>query len=354
MAKKKKKSGKTPMPKPARQEASWPWIAVLCGMLALIAVLVIVAFAGKEAAHGHDHGPTTSTTTPTSVPGVTAPSVDDSKAKTMRIVKAGTAYVEKKTTAGTVFSFRRGDRVEVVEMDREWATIAVEGRGYYVPREMVRGLDDYVIVIDAGHQGKEDIGKESIGPGSSEEVQKMDVGQVGVNTKQPEYEVTSAVANKLKVELEARGYTVYLTRSNSGQDSSSYKERAEVANKLYADAYLSLHTGYSEDDQVHGIGAVCQTAKNTYVSDLYAESKALCSDLLDAMVKTTEQKKQEIRETDKLSGINWCKVPMAVLEMGYLSNGNDDNLLAMEQYHDKLVKGIANGLDIYFTEDDQK
>jgi N-acetylmuramoyl-L-alanine amidase len=280
--------------------------------------------------------------------------VDDSKAKTMRIVKAGTAYVEKKENAGTVFSFRRGDQVEVVEMDAKWATIAVDGRGYYLPREMVRGLDDYVIVIDAGHQGKEDIGKEPIGPGSSDEVQKMDVGDVGVETKQPEYEVTTAVANKLKGELETRGYTVYLTRSNSGQDSSSYKDRAEVANKLYADAYISLHTGYSEDAAVRGVGAVCQTSKNAYISDLYAESKALCSSILDAMAKTTENKKQEIRETDKLSGINWCRVPVALVEMGYLSNENDDRLLSSEQYHDKLVQGIANGLDAYFTEDDKK
>ena len=350
--KKKKKSGPMPTPKPVKQEASWPWIALLGGMLALVAVLVILSFLPKKSVHDHDHD--TATTAPTSTPGVTAPSVDDSKATTMRIVKAGTAYVEKKATAGTVFSFRRGDKVEVVEIDKDWATIAVEGRGYYLPREMVRGLDDFVIVIDAGHQAKEDIGKEPIGPGSSDEVQKMDVGDVGVGTKQPEYEVTTAVANKLKDELETRGYTVYLTRSNSGQDSSSYKDRAEVANKLYADAYITLHTGYSEDATVHGVGAVCQSSKNSYISTLYTESKALCSTILDAMAKTTENKKQEIRETDKLSGINWCNVPMAMLEMGYLSNENDDRLLSSDQYHDKLVQGIANGLDTYFTEDEKE
>lgn len=349
MAKKKKKSGGMPVPKPVHQEASWPWIALLIGMLALIVLPVAFSFLPKHAGHDHDHS-TAPTTSPAS--GITAPSVDDSKATTMRIVKAGTAYVEKKTTAGTVFSFRRGDKVEVVEIDKDWATIAVEGRGYYLPREMVRGMDDFVIVIDAGHQAKEDIGKEPIGPGSSDEVQKMDVGKIGVETHQPEYEVTTAVANKLKDELETRGYTIYLTRSNSAQDSTSYKDRAEVANKLYADAYISLHTGYSEDATVRGIGALCQTSKNAYISDLYAESKALCSAIVDAMVKTTETQKHDIQETDQLSGINWCRVPVAIIEMGYLSNANDDRLLQGEPYRDKVVQGIANGLDAYFTEDD--
>ena len=348
MAKKKKKSGKMPAPKPVKQEASWPWLVALGVLMALVAVMVILPFLPNKSDASESTG-----TAPTSVPGVTAPSVDDSNAKTMRIVKPGSAYVEKKESAGTVFSFRKGDRVEVVEIDAQWVTIAVEGRGYYLPREMVRGLDEHVIVIDAGHQLREDIGKEAIGPGGKETEQKMDVGQVGVYTGQQEYDVTLATALKLKAELEGRGYTVYLTRNNNAVNISN-KERSDVANNLYADAFISLHTGYAEDAQTRGVGAVCQTSKNSYVSDLYAESKDLCKTLVDAMAKTTENKKQDLRETDKLAGINWCKVPMALLEIGYLSNENDDRLLSSDQYYEKLAEGIANGLDEFFAEDEKK
>lgn len=348
MAKKKKKSGGMPASKPVRKEASWPWLVTLGILMALVAVMVILPFLP-----GRSGAPTVSSTTPSGEPGVTAPSVDDSEAKTMRIVKAGTAYVEKKTTAGTVFSFRRGDRVEVVELDHEWVTIAVEGRGYYLPRNMVRGLDEQVIVIDAGHQLREDIGKEAIGPGGAQSEQKMDVGDVGVYTGQQEYDVTLAAALKLQSELQSRGYTVYLTRNNNAVNIS-YKERTDVASNLYADAYISLHTGYSEDPEVRGVGAVCQTSKNPYVSGLYSESKDLCQTLLDAMAKTTENKKLEIREADDMAAINWSTVPMALLEVGYLSNENDDRLLSSDQYHEKLAKGIADGLDIFFAEDEKK
>lgn len=348
MAKKKKKSGGTSAPKPVKREASWPWLLILGILLALVAVMVILHFLP-----GRSGSATDSTTIPSGEPGVTAPVVDDSDTTTMRIVKAGTAYVEKKESAGTVFSFRRGDRVEVVEMDHQWVTIAVEGRGYYLPRDMVRGLEERVIVLDAGHQLREDNGKEAIGPGGAESEQKMDVGDAGIYTGQQEYDVTLATTLKLKAELESRGYTVYLTRNNNAVNIS-YKERTAVASNLYADAYISIHTGWSEDAQVRGVGAVCQTEENSYVSELYAESKDLCQSIVDAMAKTTENTKQDIRETDDLTAINWSSVPMALVEVGYLSNENDDRLLSSDQYHEKLAKGIADGLDAFFTEDEKE
>lgn len=344
MAKRKKSAPNAPTPKPAAKKKvnSTPWIITAAVLAAVIIGLVI----GAAFLHGNGGGDGTGGTTNQSI----SPDVSGSKTTTMRIVKPGTAYLTKETGSGTVFSFRRGDRVEVVELDKDWATIAVEGKGYYLPRDMVRGLEDYVIVLDAGHQLQEDIGKEAIGPGGKETEQKMDVGHTGVYTGQPEHEVTMTICEKLKTELEKRGYTVYLTRSNSGTNSS-YKERAEVANKLNADAYLTIHNGYSDDPAVRGLGAVCQTAKSPYISDLYAENKDLCTKLLQRAVHATGSKKLDIRETDDLSGINWCRVPMAMLELGYLSNENDDRLLTSDQYLQKLVEGLADGLGNYFAPD---
>lgn len=346
MAKRKKNtpSAPVPQPKPKKKINPAPWIAVAVVAIALI-VGTIVGIAAYQDSQG---GGNNATTAPT-YQGI-SPDVSGSKTTTMRIVKAGTAHLTKDTASGTVFSFRRGDRVEVVEMDKDWATVSVEGRGYYISREMVRSMDEHVIVLDAGHQLQEDIGKESIGPGGKETEQKMDLGHTGVATGQAEHEVTITICEKLKAELEKRGYTVYLTRSNSGTNSS-YKERAEVANKLNADAYLSIHSGYSDDPAVRGLGALCQTEKSPYISDLYAESHALCKQLLISAAHTTGSKKLDIQETDKLSGINWCKVPMAMLELGYLSNENDDRLLTSETYLGKLVTGLADGLGHYFSDD---
>lgn len=211
------------------------------------------------------------------------------------------------------------------------------------------GLDpnEIIVVIDPGHQGKWNSGKEPDGPGSSTMKTKVSAGATGCVTKQLEYVLNLSVSLKLKDELEARGYQVVMIRETHAINISN-SERAKFANDLGADAFIRIHANSSSNSSVSGVETICQTSGNPYNANLYAKSRELSECILDGFIESTGAKRRHVWETDTMSGINWCQVPVTILEMGFLSNPEEDKLMASEDYQNKMVDGIANGLDKYF------
>ena len=206
-----------------------------------------------------------------------------------------------------------------------------------------------LIVIDPGHQRMANTGLEALGPGSTETKGKVSGGTYGAASGLAEYELTLTVSLKLRDELERRGYAVRLTRETHDVDISN-KERAEFANTLGADCAIRIHANGLTDPSIHGALCVNMTKNSPYNAWLYPQSRALSEALLDSMCAATGAARRSIWDTDTMVGVNWSQVPVSIVEMGYMTNPEEDLLMASEDYQARIVQGLADGVDRWFAE----
>lgn len=204
-----------------------------------------------------------------------------------------------------------------------------------------------VICIDPGHQAKGNLEKEPIGPGAKEYKAKVTYGATGNYTHKTESQLNLEVGLKLKSVLESRGYKVVMVRTSQNVNISN-KERADIANNAHAGAFIRLHADSSTNHNTHGATGLAPKNNNPYLtSSVISGSQRLTRNVLNSMCKRTGAKNRGISYVNNMSGINWCKVPVALIEMGFMSNKTEDYLLSDSTYQYKIANGIADGIDAF-------
>ncbi|WP_310603503.1 N-acetylmuramoyl-L-alanine amidase [Anaerosporobacter sp.] len=205
-----------------------------------------------------------------------------------------------------------------------------------------------IIAIDPGHQSKGNSQTEAIGPGATTKKAKVASGTSGVSTKVPEYKLTLEVSLKLKEELLNRGYEVVMTREKNDVNISN-KERALLANESGADICIRIHADGSTNQSVSGASALYPSTKNKYVSNISKASKKLATSVITKYCEKTGAKNRGTVARDDLTGTNWSTIPVIVLEMGFMSNPAEDKKMQQDAYQAKIVEGICDGIDAYYS-----
>lgn len=207
----------------------------------------------------------------------------------------------------------------------------------------------HIVGIDPGHQGSniDMSAKEPNGPGSSTMKTKASTGTSGSFSGLPEYQLNLDVSLLLRDILEQRGYQVVMTRTDN-DTAISNKERAELVASKGAEICVRVHANGDDSSSVSGALTMCPSQQNPYVSNLYDSSNRLSKCILDSYCAATGFQNRGIIYTDTMTGINWSTIPVTIVEMGFMTNQNDDLKMADSSFQQTMAEGIANGIDAYF------
>ena len=263
-----------------------------------------------------------------------------------------------KTSGGKKYYYKNGKKLtDLHKIGKYYYCFAADGtmltvwhrihnRFRYGRKINSKGVWTPVVVLDPGHSAVVAGGYEPLGPGSGQMKEKDTSGTQGVATGVEEYKLNLSIGLQLRTLLQKRGFKVIMTRTNS-KVALSCIDRAKVANKAKADAYIRIHANGSDNSSISGALTICTTRNSPYISSMYRKNKALSEAVLNAYVAATGCRKEYVWETDSMTGNNWSKVPTTIIEMGYMSNPSEDRRMQQNSYQKKMVRGIANGIENY-------
>jgi N-acetylmuramoyl-L-alanine amidase len=172
-----------------------------------------------------------------------------------------------------------------------------------------------------------------------------------------EADLNLTVAKKTKALLVARGYKVYMSRSNDSY--VSLLDRSQMANDLKADLFISIHvnsTG-SGTTTANGIESYYYEYNPDYPSKINEDmhnnqerikkSKTLTNLIHDNMIEYTGANDRGT-DGDTFSVVREAAMPATLIELGFINNTKERQKLVTSSYQQNLAKAIADGIDEYF------
>lgn len=207
-------------------------------------------------------------------------------------------------------------------------------------------LDGKVICVDPGHEVTDLRVQEPIHPYSQETKEAFVGGTAGKN--QTEEQLNLSVGLQLQTLLQDQGAIVIMTRTTHESDMTSYK-RALLANEKNADLCIRIHADGSTDSSVYGMSMLVPSGEQLATQDIIEPSFTAGECVLEATIASTGAKNNGIVERSDLTGFNFSKVPTILIEMGFMSNPEEDALMETEDYQQKLAQGMCDGIIQYFS-----
>ncbi|GGH74611.1 germination-specific N-acetylmuramoyl-L-alanine amidase [Compostibacillus humi] len=196
-------------------------------------------------------------------------------------------------------------------------------------------LSGKVIVVDPGHGGP-------------------DGGAVGADGTL-EKDIALNVSFKLRDFLQQAGAEVYMTRETdrdlaqegtkglSRRKSEDIRQRLAIIEMKNPDLFVSIH--------LNALSSTRWRGAQTFYYPSREENKHLARLIQEEIIRNLENTNREALSIDGVYLLKQVKSPGALVEIGFLSNAEERELLKQEIYQEKMAASIYEGILRFFTEE---
>ena len=192
--------------------------------------------------------------------------------------------------------------------------------------------DSRLVILDAGHGGN-------------------DPGKISVDGTQ-EKDLNLEIAGKLKELLEQQDIEVVMTREEdrglydenaSNKKAQDMKRRCELINEEQPACVVSIHQNSYHEEAIHGA--------QVFYYGQSKEGEALAKNIQNSLVEHLDPENFRVEKgNESYYLLKKTPTPTVIVECGFLSNGEEAELLGTEEYQDKVAVAIVTGILDYLNE----
>lgn len=216
--------------------------------------------------------------------------------------------------------------IEITLDDVKEVQMTSEGEYIYLDFLNPHDVYDYVVVVDAGHGGNV--------PGAT---------KMGVSEK--DLDLQFLMQLKKLMDRNGKNIGVYYTRTDD--TNPSFESRVGLANDSEADLFLSIHNNSTASGRMSSINGTEVMYKG---ADTTGESKRFASLCLDHLLKSLGSKSKGTVVGDEVYIIRMSQVPVALVEVGFMTNANELENLQDKEYQKKTAGALYDAIVEYLGE----
>ncbi len=234
---------------------------------------------------------------------------------------------QNNSTSAVLFKLNKGEYVQVNSINGYWAEITHNGQTGYVHKsylkllnQSAKPLQNRIIILDPGHGGKD--------PGT-------------VKGSASEKNITLKVSTQVKQLLENAGAKVYMTRT--GDTYPSLQDRVDFTQANYGEIFVSVHVNSAANTSAQGT----ETYYAISTGDMYQEDVDLATFVNNQIVNNLNMKNRGVKQ-EQYYVIRNMVIPSILVELGFLTNTEDNSKMTNDEYVKLFAESIYNGILQYY------